>query len=133
MSLDFVALGQYANISFDDFKTSYQQGNSIAAQYYGVLEAQATSSNLANVANYAALAQDVATNDTFRGRFANQFSLNVAAQSGVGFSVGSDKWLEMQWTLMQRDFNARQVDDNQDGELNYEQTNRIHETAFAAN
>ncbi len=88
MSLDFVALGQYANISFDDFKTSYQQGNSVAAQYYGELESQATSSNLINIANYAALAQDVATNDTFRGRFANQFSLNVAIQSGVDFTVG---------------------------------------------
>jgi Ca2+-binding RTX toxin-like protein len=129
MSLNYLALSQITNVTFAQFKVAHQTGNSIAIQYYATLRTQAQQTpGLANVSLYATQAIEVVGNAGVRGRFANYFSAAEAQESGINFAVGSDNWLQMQYTLMTADLAARQVSIT--GELNYAKTVDIHDFAF---
>lgn len=80
MTLDIqnTAFTDLTSMSFADFKTNYNAGNSIADQYYSLLGSAAHDAGLANVESYANLAHGVATNTGVNGQTANYFTEGVA-------------------------------------------------------
>lgn len=131
--INTTALQQIQNISLEDFKTAYRDGNSVATAYYEELRLQGQNIGNQNIQNYASLAQTVTTNNGFRGEYANVFSREHLAERHITFEVGDDNWLTMQHALMQEDFRLRNdTDETATGELNWEQTNDIHDLAFQA-
>lgn len=132
-AIDMSQLSNIANISLEDFKQQYSQGVSIAGAYYTELANQATLTGNLEIGNYAQRAYDVASNSGLQGRLGNAYSEQSAHSQGVhSFYVGSDDWLEMQYSLMQRDFSARdrEVFNGKTGYLGRVEIDRIHELAF---
>ncbi|MGB3540075.1 MAG: hypothetical protein WBA42_18125 [Mesorhizobium sp.] len=131
-AISTTGLASIAGVSLAQFKTDYHNGTYDAAAYYAELQTQAATAGLTNIENYAILAQGVVNNDTTAGQVANAYSEQVGNDNSVDFSVGSDAWLEMQYSLMQNDLFARQSEltAGHSGELDYNQTNAIHTIAF---
>jgi Ca2+-binding RTX toxin-like protein len=131
-TLNTTNLNSIQNVTLAQFKTNYHNGTNTAALYYDELESAATTAGLTDAARYGELAQGVVRNDTTAGRLANEYSEQVATDNSVTFTVGSDAWLEMQYTLMRADFNARtsNIGDGGNGTLDYSTTNTIHAAAF---
>jgi len=128
MSVNYTQLSNIANISFEDFVEAYNSGNSVAAAYYAELYQQGQNSGNAHIEDYANTALAVVNNDGAVGFFANTYSQISASHHAISFSVGNQNWLQMQYQLMQYDLSFRQG--TVSGELNYEQTNIIHDLAF---
>lgn len=100
---DLSDLNDIQNVSFEAFKNAYQSNplNNIATNYYSTLSSKGVS--------YGDLALGVVQNDTAQGQIANiQFEQYAASQdTPVNVAVGSDEWLEVQYGLMQADYQAR--------------------------
>ena len=133
-TLDLTNLENLANLDFATFKVLAQQGSNRATVYYQTLGIEAANANLANIQNYAALAGSVVGNSTINGIIANNFTTVYADANNIDFSGGGDNRLRMQYELMQEDAATRraEVDAGNSGELDFVQTNDIHEIALDA-
>lgn len=132
-AIDTSGLSSIAHVTLEQFKNQYKSGHNVAAAYYAELATQGTATGNSNITNYAILAESVTTNSGSNGQMANAYSESVASDSGVNFPVGSDDWLKMQYELIQNDLGVRkaEISDGKNGELSYEQTNKIHAQAFS--
>ena len=133
-SISLTTLSSIAGITFTQFKTDYNNGTNRASLYYTELSSQGTAISNSNISNYAELAKSVTANTGTNGKTANAYSAIVADENSVDLSVGSDDWLRVQFELMQADLAERtnEISLGNSGELNYENTNDIHEIAFDA-
>ena len=74
MAFDYTQLNVIQGVTFSPFISDYQNGYDRASVYYQNLQSQALANNLTGVVNYAGLANEVTTNSSVRGIFANNFS-----------------------------------------------------------
>lgn len=124
-------LENLANLCFEEFKALHLQSQNRADIYYRTLKQEAEKASLQHVVDYAELAGNVVNNSNLGVVLANKFTEVVATKNNIDFSVGSDHYLQMQYELMQADIALRtNPAETLTGELDFNQTNHIHETAL---
>ena len=129
--LDTSNLENLADLCFEDFKALHLQSQNRADVYYRTLKEEAEKAGLQHVVDYAELAGNVVNNSKLSGVLANNFAEVIATKNNIDFSVGSDNYLRMQYELMQADIALRTNSaETLTGELDFNQTNHMHETAL---
>ncbi|PCJ99994.1 MAG: hypothetical protein COA45_04050 [Zetaproteobacteria bacterium] len=134
--LDLTNMENIADITYEAFVSLADQGYNSAAVYYQAMALAAEASGNDSVEDYANLAESVVRDDNVNGQLANNYTEAVAEANNVNFddstAEGRANRLRMQYELMQNDLKERQdnILDGGTGELNYEDTNNIHEEAL---
>lgn len=113
---DLIDLEAIKTVSLENFTTQD------AIDYYTFLEGKGFA--------YGTLALGVVEDNAARGRIANAYAESKAAAEGIDFSVGSEAWKEMQWNLIQNDWQRRS--DNNGADLTWQQYEAAHTAAFDA-